>query len=241
MIYSNPILQSLTVITITYNNFDECLNTYESLRSFRESGGSHIIINGGESIQHLINHDCKLVEEPDTGIYDALNKGIALVSTKYFMLIHSGDTLIQDITVLEKLITQMKQQNLDILLNNCMIEFGSGVRYMKSDNWQPWMFNYGAQPPHPPIIYKTHSVKEMKYDVQHRVIADFKYLEDIFNSNLRFGYGKIQLIRMTSGGVTSSGITSYFHVTCQFYKLKGPIRMLWFFIARPLIKLYQMK
>jgi len=232
-------LSNLSVITITCNNLEELLLTHESLDDFREKGGHHIIINGGSSVADCIRNS-KLIEEPDYGIYDALNKGIKQVNTKYFMLIHSGDTLVQDNSILEGLLKEMESADLDLLLNNCSIEFGKGKRIMKSDKWKPWMFLFGAQPPHPPCIYKTNSVKHISYDINHRVIADFKYLEDLFKIKLRYGYGKKLLIHMSAGGATSSGLKSFFHVNRQFRQLKGTKKMLFFAIFRPMIKIYQM-
>ena len=104
-------LSDLSVITITYNNLEELLMTYENLEDFRNSGGHHIVINGGSSVANFIK-DGTLNEEADEGIYDALNKGIARVNTKYFMLIHSGDTLVQSPSILEELLEKMKNESL---------------------------------------------------------------------------------------------------------------------------------
>ena len=232
-------LSNLSVITITYNNPEELSMTYKSLEVFRKNGGRHIVINGGSSVTDMIKN-CTLIEEADQGIYDALNKGIDQVDTKYFMLIHSGDTLIQNNSVLENLLKKMESGNFDLLLNNCSIEFGKGKRIMKSDKWKPWMFLFGAQPPHPPIIYRTDAVKHISYDINHRVIADFKYLEDLFKLKLNYGYGKKLLIHMSAGGATSSGVKSFFHVNRQFRQLKGTIKMVLFAVFRPFIKVYQM-
>ena len=232
-------LKDLTVVTISYNNPEDLGKTYDSLNDFRAQGGNHIVVNGGKSVSSLVL-DVYLIEEPDKGIYDALNKGIAHVATPYFMLIHSGDFLVERIEILESLLTKMEDEELDFLLNDCSIEYGRKKRLMKSSNWKPWMFKFGAQPPHPPTIYRTNSVSSFEYDLEHPVIADFNYLEEIVNSDLRWSRGKKLLIHMSQGGETSSGIQSFFHVNKQFRKLKGPIKMLWFAFTRPLIKLYQM-
>lgn len=54
------ILQDLTVVTITNNNEEDLVKTFESLNGFREHGGTHIIVNGGNSVQSLVK-DVKLV------------------------------------------------------------------------------------------------------------------------------------------------------------------------------------
>lgn len=232
-------IQDLTIVTITFNNEEELKSTYDSLEQFRKASGTHIIVNGGRSIKSIVKNST-LIEEPDNGIYDALNKGIRKVKTPFFMLIHSGDTLIESNAALDELISKMESNNLDLLLNDCSIEFGSGRRLMKSRKWKPWMFFFGAQPPHPPTIYRSSKVKSFHYDLSHPVIADFKYLEDLFKSKLNWDKGNKLLIHMSAGGATSSGIKSFFFVNKQFRRLKGPLKMILFTFTRPFIKVYQM-
>ena len=233
-------LQSLSIITITYNNPEDLLNTYNSLEPFRKAGGQHIIVNGGTSIKRLINGDCILLEEPDKGIYDALNKGMKLVQTPYLMLIHSGDWFVSTLSVLEEQITAMNEKQLDILLNDCTIEFGTGKRHMSSKNWRPWMFKFGAQPPHPPTIYRKSSVKSQTYNIKHPVIADFDYLERVFKDLPKYDRGNQCLVHMSAGGKTSSGIKSFYLVSKEFAKLKGAHISIWFTVTRPIFKIIQM-
>lgn len=233
-------LQSLSIVTITYNNPEDLLKTYNSLESFRKAGGQHIIVNGGTTIKHLISDDCILLEEPDKGIYDALNKGIHLAQTPYLMLIHSGDLFVATLNVLEEQINAINEKQLDILLNDCTIEFGTGKRLMSSKNWKPWMFKLGAQPPHPPTIYRRSFVEHLEYDINHPVIADFDYLERIFKNIPKYDKGNQILVFMSAGGKTSSGLYSFFTVNREFRRLKGIIVSSCFAFTRPLVKIMQM-
>ena len=233
-------LQELSIVTITYNNPEDLIKTYKSLESFRQAGGTHIIVNGGKTIKQLIKNDCLLLEEPDNGIYDALNKGIDQVQTPYLMLIHSGDILVAKLNVLEEQLSSMYNKQLDLLLNDCTIEFGKGKRLMSSKNWKPWMFNLGGQPPHPPTIYKRSFVEHFKYDTNHPVIADFDYLERIFKNLPKYDKGNQTLVFMSAGGKTSSGLSSFFRVNKEFRKLKGVFIGSYFTLARPIVKIIQM-
>ena len=67
----------LSIISITLNNFEELLNTVESVRGIDDC--EHIIINGGscpQTSEFLQGYSGKTVSEPDLGISDAFNKGI---------------------------------------------------------------------------------------------------------------------------------------------------------------------
>lgn len=85
----------LSIITITLNNFEELLQTVESVRDL--NGCEHIIINGGEcpqTLEFLQGYNGKSVSEPDQGISDAFNKGIRLSSGDAIIMLNSGDILL---------------------------------------------------------------------------------------------------------------------------------------------------
>lgn len=233
-------LKELTIITITYNNFDELLKTCETIQPLTKKGCIHLIINGGKSVKAIMPKNCNLFEEEDKGIYDALNKGIDRVKTKYFMLIHSGDKFIGNINYMIEALKWMENNNLDLFLNDCYIEYKFFKRKIKCRNWFPWMFKVGAQPAHPPIIYNSRISKTHKYNINYPIIADFKYLNELFECRKSFMKGEEFLISMSSGGATSSGLQSFFMVNKEYYHMFGLKKTIIFIIFRPWIKLLQM-
>ena len=111
-------LDKLTIITITYNDIEGLDETINSLNKISNTDLSHIIINGGseitnQSIKTSVN--TKIINESDKGRYDAINKGIKLIDTEFFMLIHSGDQLICQHDELLNQLKLMSEENLDLL------------------------------------------------------------------------------------------------------------------------------
>ena len=85
----------LSIISITFNNFEELLNTVESVRGLEDC--EHIIINGGscpQTSEFLQGYSGKTVSEPDLGISDAFNKGIRFSQGEAVIMLNSGDILI---------------------------------------------------------------------------------------------------------------------------------------------------
>ena len=85
----------LSIISITFNNFEELLNTVESVRGLEDC--EHIIINGGSCLQtseFLKGYSGKTVSEPDLGISDAFNKGIRYSQGEAVIMLNSADILI---------------------------------------------------------------------------------------------------------------------------------------------------
>lgn len=88
----------LSIVTITFNNFEDLKKTNESLVGLKDI--EHIIINGGEckkTIEYLKDYhpsySFKVISEPDKGIYDAFNKGVQNSSGQWIQFLNSGDRL----------------------------------------------------------------------------------------------------------------------------------------------------
>ena len=101
----NNLFKNLTFISIAYNNEQELIDTVNSYEDCLNLGATSIVINGGIKFNHELFHkNVLLIEEKDEGIFDALNKGVSLVKTKYLILIHSGDKFSGDSEYLESLL-----------------------------------------------------------------------------------------------------------------------------------------
>ena len=85
----------ISVVTITYNNYDELVETLQSIP--KSPLIESIVINGGScerTKRFLDNYDGVSVSEPDDGIADAFNKGLLLSNGEYILFLNSGDCLI---------------------------------------------------------------------------------------------------------------------------------------------------
>ena len=104
----------LSIITVTKNNKDGLLRAIECVRNQTYRHVEHIIVDGGstdgtQEILRSTQNDARLtthysllsISEADTGIYDAINKGIKLAAGDVIGLLHSDD-LYADENVIEK-------------------------------------------------------------------------------------------------------------------------------------------
>ncbi len=105
MIYKY-IFMILSIITINKNNKTGLQKTMESVFMQDFSDFEYIVIDGAStdgSVEYLktanyklqtINY--KLVSEPDSGIYNAMNKGIKMANGEYLLFLNSGDFLVDN-------------------------------------------------------------------------------------------------------------------------------------------------
>jgi len=85
----------ISVITVTYNNYDDLHRTLHSLKN--ADGIESVVVNGGDCNKTKIllsNYDGIAISEPDKGISDAFNKGVTHATGDNVMFLNSGDVLL---------------------------------------------------------------------------------------------------------------------------------------------------
>ena len=102
-----PFQPTLSVITVVYNNAADIERTIRSVLSQTYPRIEYLIIDGGstdgtvEIVHRFKEHIAVFVSEPDKGIYDAMNKGLARATGDYVLFMNSGDELYDAATVAE--------------------------------------------------------------------------------------------------------------------------------------------
>ena len=113
----------LSIITINYNNAEGLRKTLASVASQTYADIEHIIVDGGStdgSVEVIREYEqslasrlsplasnLKWVSEKDTGIYNAMNKGIRMATGEYIEILNSGDILVAD-DVTERMMAALK-------------------------------------------------------------------------------------------------------------------------------------
>lgn len=99
----------VSVVTIVHNRPDPLAATIENILGQTYGNIEHIVIDGASTdstVDVIRRYEDRLafwVSEPDEGIYDAINKGIARCTGDFVMLLHAADTY--DIDYIERLVS----------------------------------------------------------------------------------------------------------------------------------------
>lgn len=136
----------LSIITINYNNAAGLKKTLDSVAAQTYTDFEHIIVDGAStdgSVDEIIaycqspianRHKITWLSEPDTGIYNAMNKGVRLAQGEYTLMLNSGDYLVDE-HVIEKVIPLL--DGTDIIQGNTIEEYPDRIMrnrgYGKSD------------------------------------------------------------------------------------------------------------
>ncbi len=102
----------ITVITVVYNGVNFIRQTIESVLHQQYDNVEYIIIDGGSTdgtLELIKSYEDAVdywVSEPDNGIYDAMNKGIACSTGDYLLFLNARDELVTDLSVVIKTLSE---------------------------------------------------------------------------------------------------------------------------------------
>ncbi len=182
----------LSIITINWNNAQGLEKTIRSVVSQNYKDFEYVVIDGGSndgSVDIIKRYaeafPINWLSEPDKGIYNAMNKGIAKASGEYLHFLNSGDMLL-DNDVVAKMIGQIDRNNYpDILVGRMIKQMPDGSLYRNpvNDNYSFIRF-YNASLPHPTTYIKKELFdKYGLYDESLKIVSDWKWFMQVVAFN----------------------------------------------------------
>jgi glycosyltransferase len=206
-----------SIVTVSYNSAATIADTLRSVCSQTHADIEHLIIDGGSTDDTLAvvrregAHVARLVSEPDRGIYDAMNKGLALATGELVGFLNADDMLASPDTI-AALAAAAAGANADVLYGDLLYVHkdrpGEVVRYWRSGGFAASRLRYGWMPPHP-TLYVRRSVQQALggFDLRLRIAADYDFMLRCLSAPaLRIGYLPRVLVHMRTGGASNRSL-----------------------------------
>lgn len=200
----------ITIITVVYNGAVTIEQTISSVVNQIYPNIEFIIVDGGstdgtvEIIQRYSKKISKWISEPDNGIYDAMNKGVALATGEYVEIIGADDCLCSyDIIghVVENL-------NDDVDVLSCY-EYGVDEKLglenlIKNDIARNKKTFQGGMIPHGGMFVKRYLFDKYPFDASYKVVSDYKFfLQCYYDKNVKFKFIDLPVVFFSMSGVSS--------------------------------------
>lgn len=220
----------ISIITVCYNSATTIEKTIQSVANQTYNNIEYIIVDGNskdETLSIIKKHEStitKWVSEPDKGLYDAMNKGIAMATGDIVGIVNSDDTFYSN-TILADIAAFHQNNAIDASVGNIIQHNLKGkiVRLYSSKNWRPEKLKIGFMPPHPSIFFKKSLFEKYgDYKLDFKIGADYELITRFFLKNkISWKYSGITTTAMLVGGLSSSGTSSYKLITKEIQKALG--------------------
>ena len=172
-------MSKLSIVTINYNNLEGLKRTVESVVNQTWQEFEYIVIDGGstdgsaEYIESQSEHLDYWVSEPDKGIYNAMNKGIAKATGEYLLFLNSGDHLYSN-SVLE--MNHSKIHTEDFIYFNIRHIFNDHISISSKPKKLEELFFIFNTLPHPSTFIRRNLFFEIgNYDENLKIVSDWKF------------------------------------------------------------------
>ncbi len=172
----------ISIITINYNDKIGLENTIKSVQNQTFKNFEHIIIDGNSNdgsfdvIQRNIESFSYSISEPDSGIYNAMNKGIKVAKGEYLLFLNSGDTLYNS-KVFENVALQISNQY-EIYYGDVQRIYKNDIKIIKSyDESLTFSFFVDSAIAHQSAFIKKSLFAEIfYYNEDYKILADWEFL-----------------------------------------------------------------
>lgn len=220
----------ITVITVVFNGNDSLEETIQSVINQTYDNVEYIVIDGGSTdgtLDIIKQHEGKIdrwLSEEDSGIYDAMNKGINLANGEWINFMNSGDVFHDNDVLLNFYKESKKYQNIDFFYSDSIVR--NGKKYICNKEKRILI--------HQAIIYR----KAIHEKIGRYVVVKNLTTADYFFFMLSYNYNWQKLIFPISIHDTN-GISSGLHTFLQknaidlLFGFNGRIKTILFLSAHP--------
>jgi glycosyltransferase len=204
----------VSVITAVKNRASTLGACLRSVQSQTWRGIEHIVVDGGSTDGTLSmltacrTRLAKLISEPDTGVYDALNKGIRAASGDVVGMMHADDEFASERTV-ERVARVFENPEVEAVYGDLVYvrrdDPSRVVRYWRAGQYTRAQLAHGWMPPHPTFyVRRDVYLRFGGFDTRYKIAADYEnMLRILWGGGVRAVYIPEVLVRMRTGGMSN--------------------------------------
>lgn len=216
----------ISIITVVRNNPQVAGALQSVLDQVHPGATESIVIDGASTdgtlaaLEPLKGRIAHLVSEPDGGIYEAMNKGLALATGDIVGLLNADD-LYQDDHVLARVARAFEDPAVDACYGDLVYVRASDptrvVRYWRSGPPKPDSFRWGWMPPHPTLFLRREVLERLgPFNLTYRIAADYEFMLRAFvKHRIRAAYVPEVLVRMRAGGASNGSLGNIFKANSE--------------------------
>lgn len=206
-------MKLLSIVTINRNDAAGLIKTIQSIKPLLGDDVEHVIVDGAstdDSVAQaqalLAGQDAvTLVSERDTGIYNAMNKGLALSSGRYVAFVNSGDELMAE--PYRAYLKDVAKLDADVYYSRTFVHPEDAGAPPFVHERHPSQFRNDTIPHLTTAVRRDVLLAHGGFDEQYRVVADRDLFIRLHKAGAKFAFHDGVVARFYLGGV-SSGVAT---------------------------------
>ena len=240
---------TFSVITVTYNAAEVLEDTIQSVITQTYHHVEYIIVDGASTdgtmdvVRKYRSRIRAVVSEPDKGLYDAMNKGMAMATGDYLCFLNAGDCFHEDDT-LQQIARGIGGDGLpDILYGDTAIVDKEGhflrMRRLSPPERLTWKsFRSGMLVCHQAFFVRRELAEP--YDLRYRYSADFDWCVRVMKKARTTHNTRLTVVDYLDEGLTTRNHTASlkerFRIMARHYGLLSTVARHCWFVIRAILK-----
>ncbi|MEK6546889.1 MAG: glycosyltransferase family 2 protein [Bacteroidota bacterium] len=203
----------VSIITVSFNAASTLKQTIESVLAQDYPNIEYWVIDGGSTDgtkELLESYGSRIhyISEPDRGIYDAFNKGLARVTGEFVGVI-GADDFYPTPDVIRSVVDTFDREQVDSVYGDLQFidpESLKVVRQWKAGAYKQSSWLWGWMPPHPAFFVKRSVYEQFGYYQTHYTCAgDYEWmLRALYKHGISVAYLPKLLMTMRTGGTSTA-------------------------------------
>ena len=213
----------------TYNRASSILRAISSIKNQTYNNLQLVVIDGAstdntiEILKPFLSSGDILISEKDKGAYDAFNKGIEISNGEVIAFLHSDD-FYPNKNVLKVVMNIFEDKDIDVVYGNLNFFNEKNpkkiIRCYRSDKLSKRNLAWGKMPAHPATFVRRRVYDKVGlFNINYSIAGDYEFFcRMILNYEVKSKYIPEVLVNMQTGGISTSGIKSFFILNYEVYR-----------------------
>lgn len=199
----------ITIITVVYNGEGYLEETIKSVIEQDYHNLEYIIVDGGSKdgtldiirkYEHAIDY---WVSEPDKGIYDAMNKGVALCSGEWINFMNADDYFCNS-----SVLSRIDFQDADFIYGNVLMQ-DDDYFVRLGGKLDLRMLLRSSMTRHQSVFVRRRIYRQLGlFDLNYKIAADYEFSVRVFSNDYLCSYRNVDVACMRMGGVSDISFTA---------------------------------
>jgi glycosyltransferase involved in cell wall biosynthesis len=219
----------ISIITAVYNGGNSIAATLQSVLQQDHKDIEHIVVDGGSGDATLATiganseRVARLISEPDSGPYEAFNKGLRCATGDAIAFLNCADTYVSN-GIVSKMAQVLSRDGIQATFADVLIvdraDPSRVIRRYSSKLFSAEKMAYGLMPAHPSLFLRREVYQRVgEYDSSFRIAGDFEHCLRVFlKASIPYRYVREAIVRMPAGGISNRGWRSKLTITREMQK-----------------------
>lgn len=192
-----------SVIVVCRNSLSMLMHTLENIKCQTYRNFEIVVVDcdSTDGTKEYLNSSklvSQFISEPDSGVYDAMNKGARMARGEWLVYINAGDAFYNTNVLLDA--ERRLKPSSDIVYGDVVVNYEGFERVIRANDVNKLI--YGMICCHQSMFIKKRLMEKQPYNLGYKIVSDYDFLLGAFLSGSKIQYIDMVVAKFLPGGLS---------------------------------------